>query len=173
MKSQSRYLLEVSKQLNCVGKDIVNNQLLFSRDHETRTTHVKIGMQSDVMYEKKSLEFEHRKFNKKNGLFHVAVQGPKVDFATKLAYERKTDEVTGALVKGNYVLDTSFGDEATKTCEMNIESNANYYNKLSCKVKTAKLPVQFTYGYSLKVTLKLLNYSDLHTLISNTVCCLQ
>lgn len=167
VKTDEKYLLEVASILKCLNEAIVDNQFLVSRNRQTRETRFRLNLDS-LAKPKRSIEFAHKKFNTKDGLFHIAATTDKVDFSTKLSYERQANETTGKLIKGTYKLETSFGPNVTKTCEMNIESKTNYYNKLSCSVKTPKLPVKLNYGYSLKVYYKIKHFYTSFLLYNNS-----
>lgn len=153
-KTDSKFLFEFLSNLKCGGLTLFDDVVLISRDKVEKKLNLKIGTGSDLKiarFERRSISINHKKFDKKSGHLELNFIRNDESFGSKFHYTRELDENTNKLSKGNYKLETQFGAGATKSCELNIESKTNYYNKLSCQVKTAKLPVKLSYGYSLKV----------------------
>ena len=151
VKETTKRLFDLASTVSCNGKVVFGSSIYFARTYPKKdlpSTSVKLTSRSDIYGIKRHIELNHEKFNAQNGLAEVIFQNDKIMFGNKISYERELELTTGKLTKGKYLLKTSFGPDATKTCELKIENQDNYYNVLNCDLTSSKMPI--SYGYALK-----------------------
>lgn len=150
------YLLDVLLSAECSNLVLVKDFLTIKRASEKsrdglKSTDLTVHHESDLYFQSRHVEIKHKKFYAKNGLLEIEWQRDSQKlFAAKLEYNRDLEKSTNKLARGNYILNVNFGSDTYKNCELKIESKQKYYNKLECKIKSNKLPVELNYGYSLK-----------------------
>ena len=116
-------------------------KLTFSYDHK-----------SDF-YTGFNLEASVHRFAKTHGLISGSINAfGKFQFSKLFSYDRTFHQMTNKLATAHYRSRTSFGPKLSKDCELNIDSDNDYYNSLSCKLITTKAPdMELNYGYKLKL----------------------
>ena len=150
------YLLDVLLSAECSNLVLIKDILTVKRASEKsrdgmKSTDLVVHLQSDLYFQSRHIEIKHKKFYPKDGLFEIQWDKDSQRLiGVKFQYNRDLEKSSNRLSRGNYILNANFGSDTYKNCELNIESKQNYYNKLECRIKSPKLPVELSYGYSLK-----------------------
>lgn len=150
------YLLDVLLSAECKNLVFLKESLTVKRESDKardgmKSTDLVLHLQSDLYFQSRHIEIKHKKFYSKSGSLEIQWDRDSTRlFAGKFFYTRQLEKSSNKLSHGNYVLNANFGSETYKNCELNIESKQSYYNKLECRIKSNKLPVELMYGYSIK-----------------------
>jgi hypothetical protein len=99
-----------------------------------------------------TVEVAHDKFHKSHGLvgLHINVAGNKL-FSNEFSFDRTVDS-SNKLKTAHYQTATSFGEQNSKSCSLDISNDVDYYNSLDCRLNSTKVPnMELNYGYKLKL----------------------
>ena len=150
-KSESKLFVEGSIKLTC--NNVVLSESVAKINRVEASTRAEIVIRSDILYEERSLKLAHDKFTEKSGLVGFSYNMPgRLPYANEFSYTRALNVATNRLDKATYRLATSFGADISKVCDLNIEVREDYFNSLSCRLNSTKVPdIELNYGYNLKI----------------------
>ena len=125
-----------------------------SYDNENRpSTRAEISGKTAILpYSAFTLKAAHDKFHKNHGLvgLHLNVEGNDI-FSNEFSFDRTLDS-SGKLKTAHYQTATSFSEQNSKSCSMDISSDTHYFNSLNCRLNTTKVPnMELNYGYKLRL----------------------
>jgi hypothetical protein len=145
--SSIQYILEGLFDLQCKNKRLMSHDLsirIAGIRSDAPSTVLKLSTVSDIYYPQSSIEIEHQKFTRQNGLIKVLVQKQPNTFSEEFSYTRTLDRTTQKMEQATYRLITAFPG-LNANCEMNFEAKTDFINQLNCKMQDEKM-----WGYYLK-----------------------
>jgi hypothetical protein len=155
-KANSVYNLDYTFVHTCSGQLVGENKVSVKRSYDAEdrpSTRASFSGKSAVFpYPPFTVEVAHDKFHKSHGLvgLHINVAGNKL-FSNEFSFDRTVDS-SNKLKTAHYQTATSFGEQNSKSCSLDISNDVDYYNSLDCRLNSTKVPnMELNYGYKLKL----------------------